>query len=330
MHFQPVPLPTGEPAAVLDGVARWITSAPLQELVAGFGGRWPTGDSPTLLAWLDAFSAQHWDFRATGARPSGARSNGARGVVERPDAPEPALAPAVATLVTEAATALGMVTARPPRHREYQHLIVLGGLAHACLRRTAYAAHLVRRGTAVHAMGVLGSYRQLTPAELTLPAARGCATEVDALDLGVRRAFGLDCPAEAAPSVRTYLPPDGPPIIVLAAPSSDPDHRADTADTQRFWARHAGLAKGDRVLVVTSPIYVPFQHCDAIRTLGLPYGCLVDTVGVDPRTTDDDLPEPTLTPGRYLQEIRSAIRAMRILVASLDGPTPPMIKASLT
>jgi hypothetical protein len=349
VHVQPVPLPTGEPAAVLDGVARWITSAPLRDLVAAFGGRWPGGDSPSLLAWLDAFSAANWDFRA-GA--------------ERPDAREPDLDPDVAALVEASAAALGMVDAKPPPRRAYRHLIVLGGLAHACLRRTVYAAHLLHRGTVADGVGVLGSLRPLTPAERALPAVNGCHTEADVLDLAVRRAFavgagdvlglagtlgvatdplaaGIASAVEGATAasgraigdasaaegagwssdgaVRTYRPAVGPPVTVVAAPSSEPGvRRAHTADTQRFWARHAALSRGDRVLVVTAPIYVPFQHCDAVRTLGLPYGCAVDTIGVDPRLADDlALPEPTLTPGRYLQEIRSAIRSMRLLTTSL-------------
>lgn len=312
MHVQPVPLPSGEPAAVLDGVARWITSAPLRDLVTAFGGQWPGGDSPTLLGWLDAFSATHWDFR-----------DGA----ERPDAREPDFVPELNELIESSAEALGMVAAKPPPRRDYRHMLVLGGLAHACLRRTAYAAHLLNRGTAAEEVGVLGSLRPLSAAERALPAAEGCRSEFDVLDAGVRRAFKLDEPVEIddAPdgswSVRTYAPAGAPRVTVLAAPSSEPGvRRAHTADTQRFWAKRAPLAKGDRLLVVTAPIYVPFQHCDAVRTLGLPYGCAIDTVGVDPRLTDElPLPEPTLTPGRYLQEIRSAIRSMRLLVAALGG-----------
>jgi hypothetical protein len=312
VHVQPVPLPSGEPAAVLDGVARWITSAPLRDLVTAFGGQWPGGDSPSLLGWLDAFSATHWDFR---------------GGAERPDATEPDLDPEIAALVHESAEALGMVGAKPPPRRDYKYVVVLGGLAYACLRRTAYAAHLLHRGTFAEGVGVLGSFRPLSPAERALPPVNGCRSEVDVLDLGVRRAFLVDDPVqtEAAPdgswSVRTYAPVEGPRVAVLAAPSSEPGiRRAHTADTQRFWAKRAALAQGDRLLMVTAPIYVPFQHCDAVRTLGLPFGCTVDTIGVDPRLADElTLPEPTLTPGRYLQEIRSAIRSMRLLVAALGG-----------
>ena len=35
------------------------------------------------------------------------------------------------------------------------------------------------------------------------------------------------------------------------------------------------------MLLVTSTIYVPAQHCDAVRVLALPRGCTVETVGFD-------------------------------------------------
>jgi hypothetical protein len=71
--------------------------------------------------------------------------------------------------------------------------------------------------------------------------------------------------------------------------------------------------------MVTAPIYVPFQHCDALRTLALPYGCGIDTVGVDPTAPWlRAFPEPAPTPGRHLQEIRSAIRSLRALHTALD------------
>ncbi len=130
--------------------------------------------------------------------------------------------------------------------------------------------------------------------------------------------------------VATYT--DGPAITVraVAAPSSQPGRRrADTVDTCRFWAdRVADLTPGDSVLVVTSAPYTAFQHCDAITHMGLPYGCIVDTVGVDPAT----LPEPHFrkrhTASGYLQEVRSAIRSMRRLYhtahAAIQTPIRPV------
>ncbi|PSK64416.1 hypothetical protein B0E53_03630 [Micromonospora sp. MH33] len=305
-------------AELAAGVRAWVDSPPMRALVGHFGGDWPAGDLSAVLAGLDDFSARHWDFR--GGR-------------ERPDAREPAFDPATVGLVLDAATALGLVRAAPPALPRYAHLLVLGGLAHACLRRTAYAAHLARMVTGVDGeVAVLGSFRALSPVESRLLAAlgvHGCATEVDALDAGVRVAFGVDAPSEEigetadhphrAWSSRTYRPAGLPPVRVLAAPSGEPDRRrAHTADTQRFWAGRVRLREGDPVLMVTAPIYVPFQHCDALRTLAVPFGCGIDTVGVDPALAMPvRVPEPTLTAGRYLQEIRSAVRSMRGLHAVL-------------
>lgn len=306
-------------AALAAEVRAWVESPPLRTLVGHFGGDWPAGNVPAVLAGLDDFSARHWDFRQGR---------------ERPEAREPAFDPATARLVLAAADALGLVRPTPPALPRYAHLLVLGGLAHACLRRTAYAAHLVRTVARVTGeVAMLGSYRALSPAETRMLAAAGvtgCATEVDALDAGVRAAFGLAVPSEEvgedadhphrAWSSRTYRLAGLPPVRVLAAPSSEPDRRrAHTADTQRFWAEHVRLHVGDPVLMVTAPIYVPFQHCDALRTLAVPYACGIDTVGVDPALgLLARLPEPILTPGRYLQEIRSAIRSMRALHAALS------------
>ncbi|GHJ52787.1 hypothetical protein Nm8I071_20940 [Nonomuraea sp. TT08I-71] len=318
MRTTEVALPNGAVgttrAELTAGVRAWVDSPPMRALVGHFGGDWPAGDLGAVLAGLDDFSARHWDFR--GGR-------------ERPDAREPAFDPATVGLVLDAAAALGLVRAVPPTLPRYAHLLVLGGLAHACLRRTAYAAHLARTVAGVDGeVAVLGSFRALSPVESRMLAGlgvHGCATEVDALDAGVRVAFGVDAPSEEigeaadhphrAWSSRTYRPAGLPPVRVLAAPSGEPDRRrAHTADTQRFWAGHVRLREGDPVLMVTAPIYVPFQHCDALRTLAVPFGCGIDTVGVDPAlATSVRVPEPTLTAGRYLQEIRSAVRSMRAL-----------------
>ncbi|SCL36825.1 hypothetical protein GA0070624_5661 [Micromonospora rhizosphaerae] len=323
-----VSLPTGRPrvpgTVLADQIGGWVGSAPLRTLVYRFGGAWPVGGLGEVLAELDEFSARHWDYR------SGR---------ERPDAREPAFDPETVRLVQDAAAALGLVRAVPPALPGYAHLVVLGGLAHACVRRVSYAAHLVRTGPRVTGeVALLGSFRPLSEVERAVLTAAGiadCDTEVEVLDAAVRLAFGLAAPSDEdghdaghphhSWSSRTYRPAGLPPVRVLAAPSSEPDRRrAHTADTQRFWAEHVRLSPGDPVLVVTAPIYVPFQHCDALRTLAVPYGCGIETVGVDPTLVAlARVPEPTLTPGRYLQEIRSAIRAMRALHASISAPAGP-------
>ncbi|MBM0226910.1 hypothetical protein DKT69_26210 [Micromonospora sicca] len=308
-------------------VHRWVVSPPMRDLVDAFGGTLPAtaGEAATasLLAWLDDFSDGCWNFR-----------KGA----ERPDAREPDLDAAERALVLAAAEALGLVRATTPRHDSYTHLIVLGGLARACLQRNSYAAALLASGRVGRPeVAALGSGRELTKLEHELlrdQGAPGCRNEMDVMDVGVRRYLGFRDPvAEEAhldpdntnlsSCIRTYQRDGGPTVRVLAAPSSDPERRrANTADTQRYWAEQVTLTPNDRVLVVTSAIYVPFQHADALRTLGVPFDVDVDTVGVEADWSHEPSLHQPVTPGKYLQEIRSGIRSMRSLLAAVEVTTP--------
>ena len=327
IRYEPVPLPTGAAdtsnAEIVASLHRWVSAPPLRDLAAAFGDEPPwRSDTGELLAWLDRFSAQHWDFRQR------------HGQVERDEVPPPSFAVETVELVRSAATALGLVRPRRPSTRRYDHLLILGGLAPACLQRTGYAGHLVRSGAVeVGEVAALGSFRPLRPTELVRSDLDGCAYEVDAMAVGVRAGFGCAGPVESRSSaavgapgswaVWSYRAPDGLAVRVVAAPSGAPaTRRANTVDTYHFWAGRVRLTPEDRVLVVTSPSYVPFQHCDAVRVLRLSYGCAVDTVGFDAALIPDDPPVPVLAPDRYLQEIRSAIRSMDNLFRALTSARP--------
>ncbi|RSM72198.1 hypothetical protein DMB66_06255 [Actinoplanes sp. ATCC 53533] len=312
--FAPVALPACAPNFQPDAIAAdievWISSEPIRALVGRFGGALPAADVGGLLTWLDDFSGEHWDFRK---RAAGA---------ERDQVKAPEFDPPTTQLVTSAATALQLVEPRMPAHREYDHLLVLGGLGRACLQRTEYAAQLIDQGVvAVPELAALGSFRPLTAAEKELPGLAGSGHEVDAMDAGVRAAFHLDesgllessdGPVDNSSwSVRTYRSPAGVEVHVLASPSSEPaTRRANTPDTYEFWAQRIKLRAKDRILVVTSPIYVPFQHADAMRMLALRYGCGIDTIGFDSGKVSVPLAPGATNPDRYLQEIRSGILSM--------------------
>ncbi|MDR7275099.1 hypothetical protein [Catenuloplanes atrovinosus] len=315
-RYAPVPLPSGEPELIAGQVRAWITAPPLSDLVAASGGELPSGATEKLLAWLDDFSAAHWDFRRAGN-------------VERDQVRPPAFNPEIIATVREAATALGLADGRPPRHRRYDHVLILGGLGRACLQRVAHTAALFRSGVTAPEVAALGSFRPLSEAERAEPGLSGATHEVDAMEVAVRASFGFTAgplvDREDGPighdswAIRTFR--GDPAVYVLAAPSSEPERRrAHTPDTYAFWARRFPVRPGHRVLVVTSPIYVPFQHCDAIRMLGLPLGCEIETVGFDPGRAVPPQPATATGPDRYLQEIRSAILSMqRLLAATGDG-----------
>lgn len=318
-RFDVVPaLPSG-----LDGVeaglAAWVEAPALAAVVAAFDGVVPAGPLGDRLAWLDEFSLR-WDFR-------GGRERNLTVGAE--------FSPAVAALIDAAAEALGLKGAvRAPAAR-YEHVLILGGLVRACLARPMHAAELLADGgLSAGALTALGGYRPLAGNELPLAASMGLdglADEFDAMDAGVRGAFGVVEPvAERGHAskvvgeswrVREYRPAAGVRTSVIAAPSTEPGtRRANTPDTYAWFASEvAHLQPGDRVLVVTTAIYVPFQHANALRMLALPYGVEVDTVGQQPGAFDVRLAQEFL-PHHYLQELRSTIRALRDLHGALSDP----------
>lgn len=321
-EFAPVRLPhydgrAAGPLSLLADVAAWTGSEPMRTLLDQYGGALPGTGTAEDLDYLEAFSADHWDFRA--------------GRERHETAPKP-LGPEQERTVTAAALALGLGAEARPRREHYTHVLVLGGLVASCLFRTRFAAELLAEGIGADNVTGVGGFRPLGGPDLEAAALTGLdggTFEVDAIEASLKRAFDIEGAPEIneggdphfAPGlswkVATY---EAGPLTVraVAAPSSEPERRrADTVDTCRFWAdRVVELAPEDSVLVVTSAPYTAFQHCDAIAHMGLPYGCAVDTVGVDPAT----LPEPHFrkrhTASGYLQEVRSAIRSMRRLYAT--------------
>ena len=316
-HFEPVPLPTldllsGDRGTLVEGIKAWAISQPIRELVDVFGGSMPQAPLSESLRSIEQFSADHWDFRSG---------------EERNLAHERSFSQGEAALIGAAAVALGMTQTDPPRLTQYDHVLILGGLLRACLLRPRYTASLVAHGLLPGDIAAIGGFRPLKGNELELAKSTGLSdvdNEIEAMDAGVRRAFGLEHPAlqevgeanEENPNsswlVRHYEAPPDIPVRVVAAPSSDPDHRrANTPDTYTFWASEVvALAPMQRILLVTTPIYVPFQHCDAIRMLGLPYRVQVETVGIDVTNLHDDVLRQTFTPANFLQEVRSALRSM--------------------
>ncbi|MCZ7438693.1 hypothetical protein O7598_19940 [Micromonospora sp. WMMC241] len=302
--YAPVGLPRWDPqvgpGALPAEIADWATSAAMRELVECFGEAWPTGD---VLDGLVEISARHWDFRRGGERATALRREFPADVTER---------------VRAAAGALGLRHRDTPSRDRYDHVLIHGGLFRSCLLRARYAATLLDRHLTGGTVCGLGSVRPTSEPERALAAERGaddCPTEFAAMDFAVRSAFpDLRRLARDSSLRHDYETPDGRRLSVLAAPSSDPARRANTADTCAFWAGSRSVpVAGESVLLVTTEHFVPFQQADAIRTLGIPYGCAVETVGLDPATAPDARLRAPLTTVEYLQEIRSAIRSMRLL-----------------
>jgi hypothetical protein len=294
----------------------WADSPALMGIVGAFGGSTAERRGAELLEWLDGFSAAHWDFR--------------RGV-ERNLAPRMALPPDVEQLVLEAAPVLGLAGPYPLRRAEYDTVLMTGGMIRAEIVKPRFARELLVSGVGVKSVVFLGGFRAFAGDELELAPIFGVDgdNEFDAMVRGMELAFG-----PLGEPVTTGSGPghgnadwrvcewtmDGLMLRVVAAPSSDPVRgRANTADTYRFWADRV-RAPGERsVLVVTTPIYVPYQGAGAVEVLGLEHGLAVETVGASESASDLGEYSQVFLAQNHLQEIRSAIRAQRSLRTRLTA-----------
>ncbi|WP_146766131.1 hypothetical protein [Micromonospora saelicesensis] len=290
-----------------DQIREWVESSALTALVAAFGGEVPDGPLADQLAYLEGFSAV-WDSRAGG---------------ERLNARYRDYADDIDGLILEATGALGLAGRQRPQRSHYDHILVLGGGRITGRARSRYAAHLLETGVSAGPVVGLGSLRVLPPAgESGDPGSAADLTEGDAMQRGLQEGFVPIGPVEERTGttadgndwwVRSY-PSAGRTVYVVAAPSRRPGQRANTADTLHGYAdlvRRPTAA--ETVLLVTTDLYVPFQHVDAITTLGVELRCGIETVGFD-RRSFAYWPNGPGDPGELLQETRSAIYSLHRLL----------------
>lgn len=314
-RFPAVPLPAwptgGVSREVLAAeIGAWIGSPAFVELVSAFDGKAPDGELVDQLAYLEEFSVV-WDRRA-GAERFAARYS---------DYDEHTV-----TVVHDAAAALGLSDHDHPLAPAYDHVLILGGGRVTGRARARYAAELLSEGVSAGSVVGLGSLRVLpSAASAADPGSEAEQTEGDAMFNALCEAFPPDGPVDERSGitadgnawwVRSYTC-TGRPVHVLAAPPTRPGQRANTADTLLGWVEFIGRPSStDSLLVVTTDLYVPFQHSDAIRILGLELRCGVETVGFSTRTFPHWPNGPAKT-GELLQETRSAIFSLhRLLTAA--------------
>jgi len=304
----------------LSDCLQWIDSPELGRLVKAFGSEMPKElEGEQKLDWLCQFS-ERWDFRKNQSKALDLKTGErARWMVSDADLSEEQKSSAV-----QVASRLGMLVTILPARKSYDSILVLGGARMSCLYRTRYAGELLKKQLieAGEIVGLTGM-RPILESErsATDTYAVEAATEFDLMCRATEQVFAFDgaykveqksvSDVNLAWAVAEYG--GMPPVVVLAAPSSEPERRrANTVDTFRFWIEKKGTQKGKHLLLVTSQIYVPYQQLEATRTLGFEYGCIVETIGF-PREWSGRM-QGMQTAENYLQEIRSVLQSMKRLM----------------
>lgn len=341
--LEPVRLPGFEPDAGIDGLReqldRWLRSEPIRLLAALSGWRWPETGSVRDLARELADLSSDWDFRGRARARSGAH------FVERAAMPSDndVVLPGGKTMdvhrVLSAADALGLVATHIDKMVQPTHVVILSGTARANVNRTSFAADVMTQyGFSPRHIVALGAHRELGENERASTRELGLAdtgTEwttlrdslVQALDLGRAETQIESHPDRGEPSDRfsrsAYYEwqrcDDDVQLYVVPSPNAQ-DEKPRPANTEhqlRWWIDHcADVDSRSRVLVVTTQIYVPYQHMVALRVVGVNGpGCYVMTAGVD--GAGAKVSTRDFTARDYLQEVRSALLAARSLADEL-------------
>jgi hypothetical protein len=333
---QPEPSPAGRPDWVPSGerVPAWVARL-LDEPGTGLNGVLP-GQLETLRRALEIEETVAFPFNF---RPRVGTVYGERSQLE-----QAGFSAETRAEILELSRALGLVSPRTPRYDGYAKTLVLGGGYRSPLLRARYAAQLHAAGVSLGELSFLGSPRfldkQPDERQKTADFAPGATDEfglmLGALNAEFRlrtaevafrcgcasadqpcpnwRLAGTDAAAQTPPEFtheRQAQIVDGGPISgsVLSASTGRPPKRPDTSDTFGLWARQADPQFGQRVLVITTQVFVPFQTFDGLGWLYLPYGVDVDTVGYGA-----DWGDRPQTAEYLLQETLSAIRSGRRLL----------------
>jgi hypothetical protein len=323
------PFNEGRSAQLRAQLHDWLHSPAMNELVALHGSTLREGASlAETLSFLEDFS-ERWDFRRK-ARERQAASGNERsqdvGGSARWQITETGLPPEEEGRVRALARELGLVDSQVPVHASFDYFLILGGARLSNLLRPQHAAELVQKhGISVGHIVLLGGSRPVmeTERDATDTYAPDAATEFDLMNQGAANAFGLDLERRQEESHediananrnwhRWRFSPDTNdlkvPLTSLAAPSLEPEkRRANTADSYAFFSETLDPRPGARCLLVTSQIYVPYQHLEAVRNLAIPFDVEVETVGF-PSEWQAGL-QGMQSAANYLQEIRSSIQA---------------------
>jgi hypothetical protein len=295
-------------------IERWIHHPGLRRLVEFDGGQWPEGDLEVIVEALVEFSAV-WDKRQGQSRLMFHDGNESRSDDR-------------AQIIYTAAEQLGLIRSGPPITAKPDYLLILGGLATGVEPRVRYAAELIESSKVEpRAIVGLGSFRVLAEKELPIAEtyAPGAQYELDLLAAMMSSTLGIDNwhstssgdpvtdPARAEIIMRADADVA---MMALASRSSRPDERpANTADTYEQLALIEQLHPGQQMVLITSSIYRPYQHLQAVRLLTQGHAATVETVGV-PSIGG----QPTHTPTAYLQEVRSGLQACHALLAKGRRP----------
>lgn len=299
--------------AILAEFDRWVRSDAMSALVFAFDGdtaELNKGSTVDVLRRLKSF-ATVWDYRKKQASATTKEGEAARWLLKADES-----VAGKETLIYHAAEQLGLIGTEQSVFEQADYVLPLGGARLSNLYRCQAARAVVeqlKNPTKVVALSGLRPISQTERSGYVDTYAPAAETEFDAISAGMCRAFGIadryedqiepnDNPNLCA-TVRNYMESyRGHALYAVAAPSSVPERRANSADCFHDFFRRFAVPKGAKLINCTSQIYCTYQQVRALN-FAIKYGVEFDTIGFGENGT-------LSRSVNYLQEIKGTIDAM--------------------
>lgn len=301
---------------LFDNIDKWVSSGELYNLVKIFGGC--LDNSATLnnkIEYLNDF-CMRWDFRKK-------QANGG----ERWEIEDDEFVQERSKEIMELVDGLGLVNITEPIIVP-DYILPLGGARMSNLLRCEYAQKLSANFDNKTDVIALSGKRKLDNVKkdgdgkteydiITESYAKDAGTEYDAINSGLERAFGLfGCKYteegieeenhNSSWCIRKYESDNR--VFSVAAPTTDFKRRANSMDTFEFFMDKFKISEGNKILLVTSCIYVPYQFLKFMK-IAIEKDLLLDCVGVPGRPNEFQFSKTS----NYLQEVKGTINAIKKL-----------------
>lgn len=310
-------------SAILGEFNNWITSDSFMGLIEIFGGDkniCQNKSTVEILRWAKSF-VTIWDYRKKQTSAMTKEGEAARWLLSN----DPFMLKNK-DLIFKSAAELGLMGIEASLFKAADYVLPLGGARLSNLRRCQIACTTANSLNNAPTIVALSGMRPITDTERIgyvdtyAPTAK---TEFDAISTGMCIAFDLrddhtDYTDQSenpnlCSLIRQFAEKhNGSNLFAIAAPSTVPSRRANSADCFQFFFERFAVPARSKLINCTSQIYCPYQQVRAL-TFAIDYGVEFDTIGF-PLEAGDNIPNKVMDqpsePVNYLQEIKGTVDAM--------------------
>ena len=289
---------------------QWIHTKELIDIIALFSKDNVPYDADfyTYVNWLKEF-VKVWDYRGKQRTAKTSEGENARWLIRGDD-----FINSQAEKIIGAAMALGMIS-NDQTYLAPDYILPLGGTINSNYLRNQQAKKSCDEVPTTPRIVCLTTMRVLSDSERqksqNLYFTDDCVYEFDSMCKAAEALYGVSPSFYEKRFVhedpdRTWVIREysdrycGSPVLVIAAPSSDPDNRrANSADCFEFFFQRFQISEGTKLLNATGDLYCPYQQIRAL-SYAIRYNVEFDSVGYHVK----------VEPVNYLQEMKATVDAM--------------------